>query len=224
MDLSRAEQIANKEPNYVRDWLQAVASVLVAVVSVMLIRRLFAPTEVRVHGFERVNIAQSTAIGDAPSWYGNEHATYSLIEFADYECPPCRLTSPQVTQLIDSMAGKVRFTFRNYPLHGLHLHADNAAIAAEIARSSGKFWQVHDSLYEHQATLSDVTIRSILALNGISADDDSLLRTSAKERVANDLRDAERCEIHSTPTFLLCDESGMVFRLGALEQVHQIVK
>jgi len=84
---------------------------------------------------------------------GDGKALVTLEEFGDFECPPCAKMSEALHQLEKDYHGKLRIIFRHFPL-AMHPHAREAAIAAEAAHSQGKFWQMHDLLYEKQAVWS----------------------------------------------------------------------
>ncbi len=74
----------------------------------------------------------------------------TLIEYGDYQCPYCGEAYPQVKKLTTDYASKITFVFRNYPLSTLHPNAKAAAAAAEAAGLQGKYWEMHDKLYESQ--------------------------------------------------------------------------
>src|SRR5579862_5511076 len=78
-----------------------------------------------------------------------------LLEYGDYECPYCGAAYPVVKELQKRMKGKMAFAFRNFPLANAHPHAELAAEAAEAAAAQGKFWEMHDLLYENQDALED---------------------------------------------------------------------
>jgi protein-disulfide isomerase len=84
---------------------------------------------------------------------GDGKALVTLEEFGDFECPPCAKMSEALHQLEKEYHGKLRIIFRHFPL-AMHPHAREAAIAAEAAHSQGKFWQMHDLLYEKQTVWS----------------------------------------------------------------------
>ena len=84
---------------------------------------------------------------------GDAQALVTLEEFGDFECPPCAKMSEALHQLEKDYHGKLRIIFRHFPLV-MHPHAREAAIAAEAAHLQGKFWQMHDLLYEKQPTWS----------------------------------------------------------------------
>ena len=80
---------------------------------------------------------------------GDAKALVTLEEFGDFECPPCAAMAVALHQLEKDYHGKVRLIFRHFPLAN-HPHARAAAQAAEAAHLQGKFWEMHDLLYERQ--------------------------------------------------------------------------
>ncbi|HWB38649.1 MAG TPA: thioredoxin domain-containing protein, partial [Candidatus Saccharimonadales bacterium] len=85
---------------------------------------------------------------------GKSPSSITLVEYGDYECPFCGQYFPIVKQVQQEYAGKVVFQFRNFPLTSVHPSAFAAARAAEAAALQGKFWQMHDLLYENQSQWS----------------------------------------------------------------------
>ena len=84
---------------------------------------------------------------------GNEKAPLTLVEYGDYECPYCGMAYPIVKRIQKHFGDRLRFVFRNFPLIDSHPHAGIAAMTAEFAASKGKFWEMHDLLYENQEFL-----------------------------------------------------------------------
>src|SRR5205823_4128670 len=82
-------------------------------------------------------------------------APVTLVEYGDYECPYCGQAHPIVKELQQRLGDRLRFVFRNFPLTQIHLHAEHAAEAAEAAGAQDKFWEMHDTLFEHQRALGD---------------------------------------------------------------------
>jgi protein-disulfide isomerase len=89
---------------------------------------------------------------------GPADAPVTLVEYGDYECPYCGKTYPIIKQLREKLGDRLRFVFRHFPLNNVHRHAGIAAQAAEAAAGQGKFWAMHDMLYEHQEELADIDI------------------------------------------------------------------
>ena len=82
---------------------------------------------------------------------GNAQAPVTLEEFGDFECPPCGLLHPILKSLAAELGPtKLRLIFREFPLVPTHAHALAAAHAAEAAGLQGRFWEMHDMIYEHQ--------------------------------------------------------------------------
>jgi protein-disulfide isomerase len=88
---------------------------------------------------------------EPPHALGSPDAPVTLEEFGDFECPPCGLLHP-ILQSLETEFGpaKLRIIFREFPLVPTHAHALAAARAAEAAGLQGKFWEMHDRIYEHQ--------------------------------------------------------------------------
>ncbi|HEY6806642.1 MAG TPA: thioredoxin domain-containing protein [Pyrinomonadaceae bacterium] len=81
---------------------------------------------------------------------GPDSAPAKLEEFGDFECPPCGLLHPILVEMHKQFGDQLQITFREFPLVPTHQHAVAAASSAEAAALQGKFWEMHDLLYEHQ--------------------------------------------------------------------------
>src|SRR3984957_7817831 len=86
---------------------------------------------------------------------GPENTEVTVVEYGDYECPYCGQAYPVVQQVQKQFGKRLRFVFRNFPLSGMHPHAEAAAEVAEFAGAQGKFWEMHDGLYENQERLGE---------------------------------------------------------------------
>jgi protein-disulfide isomerase len=87
---------------------------------------------------------------DPPQSKGGAAAAITVEEFADFQCPPCRALSPELGRMAAAYGGRVRIVLRHFPLAETHRHAVEAARAAEAAGLQGRFWEMHDLLYERQ--------------------------------------------------------------------------
>lgn len=85
---------------------------------------------------------------------GNPKAKVEIVEFGDYQCPACGAAYPVTKKIIDEYKDKIKFVFRNFPLTQ-HQNAQIGAEAAEAAGFQGKFWEMHDLLYEKQSEWSE---------------------------------------------------------------------
>ena len=86
---------------------------------------------------------------------GPPNAPIQIEEFGDFQCPPCGLFHPILELMHKEFGDKLRITFREFPLYPAHQHAIAAASSAEAAGLQGKFWEMHDLLYEHQSEWKD---------------------------------------------------------------------
>jgi len=136
---------------------------------------------------------------------GPAKAPVTLVEYGDYECPYCGEAYPVVKALQKRLGEQVRFVFRNFPLAEAHPHAEHAAEAAEAAGAQGKFWEMHDLLYENQDALDDqdlVRYASALKLDVPRFVKEMKARTYV-ERVRADFSSGVRSGVNGTPTFFI---------------------
>ncbi len=98
----------------------------------------------------RLNVAQPGA--EPPHSIGPAEAPVTLEEFGDFQCPPCGLLHPVLKEMEKEFGSQLRVIFRHFPLAQTHAHAISAARAAEAAGMQGKFWQMHDMIFETQST------------------------------------------------------------------------
>ena len=138
---------------------------------------------------------------------GSKTAPLQLVEYGDYQCPFCGQAYPLVKAIQRQMGSGLRFVFRNFPLTNAHPFAEAAAEAAEAAASQGKFWEMHDFLYENQANLGPgllVEAASSLKLDAKLFLGDLKAR-KYKERVRRDFMGGVRSGVNGTPGFFVND-------------------
>src|SRR2546430_2934661 len=99
--------------------------------------------------------ALTLPVGERDHALGPPGAPVTLVEYGDYECPHCGRAYPILKQVRQRLGVSLRFVFRNFPLRESHPHAEHAAEAAEAAGAQGKFWEMHDRLFERQFALDD---------------------------------------------------------------------
>jgi len=144
-------------------------------------------------------------VGSRDHAQGPATAPVTLVEYGDYECPHCGRAYPIVKELQERMGDRLRFVFRNFPLTEAHPHAAKAAESAEAAGEQGKFWEMHDTLFEHQNALDLPHL--IAYAERIGADSSKLassLRAHTYEpRVREDFMSGVRSGVNGTPTFFI---------------------
>lgn len=151
-----------------------------------------------------------TSIHPLDNVEGNASSSVLLIEYSDFECPACRTYYPILKQLMVEFGGKIAFVYRNFPLIEIHANADFAARAAQAAAKQGKFWEMHDLLFEKQAEWESVTnveplFESYASLAGISVEQ---FKADYNSRDIINLVRAERAnaiklKLQGTPSFFI---------------------
>jgi len=136
---------------------------------------------------------------------GPAAAAVTLVEYGDYECPHCGRAYPIVKEIQRRLDGRLRFVFRNFPLAEAHPHATHAAEAAEGASAQGRFWEMHDALFEHQQALDDQHLVGYAKTLGL---DESRFRHELTAhafgpRVREDFLSGVRSGVNGTPTFFI---------------------
>src|SRR3989344_2394843 len=102
----------------------------------------------------------------ADDWVrGSRDAKFTLIEYGDYQCPACATYEGLLSDVLPNYEGEVLFVFRNFPLYTIHPNAGISAQAAEAAGLQGKFWEMHDMLYEKQQEWSLTPTNRVVADN-----------------------------------------------------------
>jgi Na+/H+ antiporter NhaA len=133
-----------------------------------------------------------------------EDALVTLVEYGDFECPYCGQAEPAVRGLIREY-GELRFVFRHLPLTDVHPHAQLAAEAAEAAAEQGSFWEMHDTLMDHQGAL---TFGDLVRYAGDLKLDTARFAADLRKhvgsaRVAEDIDSADLATVSGTPTFFI---------------------
>jgi protein-disulfide isomerase len=147
-------------------------------------------------------------VGNDDHVLGRADAPQTLLEYGDYECPYCREAHVVIKSVRASLGDRLRFVFRNMPLNEVHPHAELAAEAAEAAAAQGKFWQMHDALFEHNPPLSSTAIASLarrLQLD-LPRFQDDLATHRFRARVQQDFLGAIKSGATGTPAFFIDGE------------------
>jgi protein-disulfide isomerase len=136
---------------------------------------------------------------------GSKSAEVTLVEYGDYQCPDCLQAYPIMIDIQEYMGDKMRLVFRNFPLSTIHPNAQHAAEAAEAAGAQGKFWEMHDFLFEHQDRLENAHLLNYAAeidLDAVRFKRD--LETHAfAARVREDFQSGVKSGVNGTPTFFI---------------------
>lgn len=135
---------------------------------------------------------------------GAANAPVTIVEFSDFECPFCSRVNPTIDQVMKKYEGKVRVVFRNYPLP-MHPNAPKAGEAALCAHDQGKFWEMHDTLFDNQRALSVEDLKGYAGQLGLDQTKfDECLDSGAKAAVVkNDMAEGQAAGVSGTPAFFI---------------------
>lgn len=168
-------------------------------------RSLLQPTR------ETAVVAGLPAGDAAESHYrGAPNAPLTLLEYGDYQCPPCAAYNPVIKSVLQHYGDKLRLEFRQFPLAGVHPNAVEAALAAEAAGEQGRYWEMNDLLFETQqqwarAANPDENFTALAARIGL--DEMQFLKALHSEdlqrRISADVASAQAAHVQGTPTFFL---------------------
>jgi protein-disulfide isomerase len=139
---------------------------------------------------------------------GSVAAPIQLVEHGDYECPFCGRAHLILKAVRASMGDDLLFAFRNFPLSQVHPHALRAAHAAEAAGRQGRFWPMHDLLFENQQFLEDEHLFRYAGLVGCHLDQfaEDIDSEEVAEKVRSDFLSGARSGVNGTPTFFINGE------------------
>lgn len=136
---------------------------------------------------------------------GRPDAPVTLLEYGDYQCPYCGAAHPIVKALQRHLGDNLRFVFRHFPLATIHEYAEGAAEAAEAAGAQGKFWQMHDTLFENQPALDFDSLVGYAEDLGLELErfTTQLENRVYASRVREDFLSGVRSGVNGTPTFFI---------------------
>lgn len=171
-------------------------------------------------------------VNDKDHVIGDAQAPVTVVEYGDFECPYCGQAHPIVNKLLIDLGDTVRFVFRNFPLSEIHPHARTAAYAAEAAGLQGKFWEMHNLLFENQDSLEDHNLVSFAYV--LKLDVERFIRDIDSEAVTQKVHDdfwsGIRSGVNGTPTFFINGDRhdgsyGYASLRRAIEQIaHKAAK
>jgi protein-disulfide isomerase len=139
---------------------------------------------------------------------GPETAPVTMVEYGDFECPYCGAAHLVIKEIQRRLGEQLRFAYRHFPLVNVHPHAENAAEASEAAAAQGRFWEMHDTLFEHQTELDDQHL--IAYARALGLDTERFTRELAAHiyapRVHEDFLIGVISGVNGTPTFFINGE------------------
>jgi protein-disulfide isomerase len=161
----------------------------------------------------RLGAGTKTAILTLPT-AGRDHirgpidAPIKLLEYGDFECPFCGQAYPVVRKIQRKLGDSLCFAFRHFPLTNVHPHSEHAAEAAEAANAQGRFWEMHELLFENQGALEDEDLMRYATILGLDVRRlvDEILSGAYSEQIREDFKAGVRGGVNGTPTFFINGE------------------
>jgi protein-disulfide isomerase len=161
---------------------------------------------------------------------GPMDAPLQLVEYGDFQCPHCGAAYPILQKIIRQMGNRLCFAFRHFPITQSHPFAMPAAEAAEAAGAQGKFWEMHNEIFQNQAELDKEHLYLFAQTIGLDLDqfDRDLVDGNFEDKVHADFQSGVRSGVNGTPTLFIngARYDGPVdlnTLLQALEEAYQIV-
>ncbi len=141
---------------------------------------------------------------------GSVNGKVTIVEFGDFQCPACGAYDPIVREAIEKNKNDVKFVFKNFPLTQIHRNALIASKAVESAGLQGKYWEMHDLLYDKQEEWSNsMNAKDVLAnyAKTLSLDVNKFVtdleNKSIEENIFNEYKEGIKLGVQGTPTFFL---------------------
>jgi hypothetical protein len=137
---------------------------------------------------------------DAPA-LGPATAPVQIVIFSDFQCPHCGSVAPEVHRVHKFYGDKVRIVFKHYPLSSIHPHAKKASVAAVAAGRQGKFWEMHDKLFQNQAEMSELKFIEHAKAIGLNEEQfkKDMLDPGVVAQVEADRAEGQKLQVPGTP-------------------------
>ena len=136
---------------------------------------------------------------------GNPDSPLELVEYGDYECPYCGRAFPIVKDIQQQLGSNLKFVFRNFPLSKIHPNAFLAGVATEAAGLQGKFWEMHDIIFQNQKSLNAENILHLAGRLGLDIGrfSNDIQQKELIDKVEKDFETGIRSGVNRTPTFFI---------------------
>jgi protein-disulfide isomerase len=145
-------------------------------------------------------------VESARPFRGNADARIVIQEYSDFQCPACETGAKYMETILAKFSDQIRFEFNHFPLTTIHENAFNSALASECANDQGKFWELHDIMFDNQGNLKKDDLKKYASqIEGIDTSSfNACLDSRAKKDVVNaDIKDGNNLGIQGTPTFYI---------------------
>jgi len=169
----------------------------------------------------RLDPPRTEVEADGPA-KGPDNAPVTIVEFSDFQCPFCSRVNPTLAQVRETYGDKVRIVFRHFPL-SIHPNAPKAAEASLCAEDQGKFWQMHDLMFEEQQQLAVADLKAKAERLELDTEAFNECLDSGKytDKVQEDMQDGQRAGVTGTPAMFV--NGRLVSGAVPFEQVAEVI-
>lgn len=148
-------------------------------------------------------VATGQIIPDYAPTLGNPSADITIVEFSDFSCPFCKASFSSIRRLLETYPDRIHFVYRHFPLESIHPNAKLYSHASMCANEQGKFWELHDKLFQEQDSVTPEALVEIARSIGIDSNKFLSCQSSGRwyDEIEQDLADAIQLGGRGTPTW-----------------------
>lgn len=176
-----------------------------------------------------VTKTQDISISETDHVRGAQTGSVTMVEFGDFQCPACGAYEPIVRKVVADNPNTLKIVFRHFPLTTIHQNALLAAKASEAASLQGKFWEMHDMLYDHQTDWSGsldardlfVSYAKQLNLDQVKFSND-LNSKAIEDKILAEYKEGVNLGVNSTPSFFI--NGVLIKNPQSLEAFESLIK
>ncbi|MDO8634319.1 MAG: DsbA family protein [archaeon] len=200
--MSRLKEVKKEQQQTAKgfDWSMVILGVAGLLVLGFIYLLFFVPATPGSNGNVTENLVDPT-----DPVKGNESAKATIVEFSDFQCPACGDAFKTLKVLFPEYSDRVKFVYKDFPLTQIHPYAQKAAEAGQCALEQGKFWEMHDKMFENQLRLSVADLKTYASEIGLETEPFNSCLDTAKMagRVSSDASLGLRLGVNGTPTFYI---------------------
>lgn len=213
-DQSTFEKASSKKKWYKRWW----GSLMIVFLSIIVIFFVVVGAYgvfLSITGNSNLNIGDSSQIDlqkdvdfkfnvSNPS-KGPDDARVVIVEFGDFQCPACGTVYPVIKEVMRKYGDRVKFVYRDFPVVNTHPQALTAAMAGQCANEQGKFWEMHDKLFENQGNLGTADLKKYAVQIGLNSLQfgDCFDSNKYLSKIEQDFKAGIEMGVDATPTFFV---------------------
>jgi len=166
--------------------------------------------------------ALDIVVGDSPV-KGPHDARVTIVEFSDFQCPACKTYDAIVNQVLEQYPKNVRLAYKQFPLAEIHPNATNAAKAALAAGRQGKFWEMHDIIYQNQDQLGMDNLKQYARKIGLDVGrwEKDLGSPEVQQQLSREADEGRVAGVDSTPSFFV---NGRRVSEGTVEEFKRLIQ